>query len=153
GHVVSKEKHPEAEKLNIWKVDAGDGEHVQSVCGAPNVDVGQQVTVVNVGGRMPDGVKSKRTELRGDATEGMIGTLQEIGIDQIVLPKKYADGIYVFSNEPTPGNDALEALLLDDQVMDFDLTPNRADCLSMLGAAHEVSALYGQDIKYPNTNV
>lgn len=153
GHVVSKEKHPEADKLNICKVDVGEEEHVQIVCGAPNVDEGQHVIVVKVGGRLPGGVKIKRAKLRGEVSEGMICSLQEIGIDQNVLPKKYADGIYVFSNEPTPGNDALEALLLDDQVMDFDLTPNRADCLSMLGAAHEVSALYGQDIKYPNTNV
>ena len=121
GHVVSKEKHPEADKLNICKVDVGEEEHVQIVCGAPNVDEGQHVIVVKVGGRLPGGVKIKRAKLRGEVSEGMICSLQEIGIDQNVLPKKYADGIYVFSNEPTPGNDALEALLLDDQVLSFFL--------------------------------
>nr|WP_263313669.1 phenylalanine--tRNA ligase subunit beta [Mammaliicoccus sp. Marseille-Q6498] len=153
GHVISKEKHPEADKLNICKVDVGEEEPVQIVCGAPNVDVGQYVIVVRVGGRLPGGVKIKRAKLRGEVSEGMICSLQEVGIDQNVMPKKYADGIYVFTTEQTPGSDALEALLLDDQVMDFDLTPNRADCLSMLGAAHEVSALYGNDIQYPNTDV
>ncbi|GGH99687.1 phenylalanine--tRNA ligase subunit beta [Mammaliicoccus vitulinus] len=153
GHVVSKEKHPEADKLNICKVDVGEEEPVQIVCGAPNVDVDQYVIVVRVGGRLPGGVKIKRAKLRGEVSEGMICSLQEIGLDANVMPKKYADGIYVFSNEPTPGSDALEALLLNDEVMDFDLTPNRADCLSMLGAAHEVSALYGNEIKYPNTDL
>lgn len=153
GHVLSKEKHPEADKLNICKVDVGEEEPVQIVCGAPNVDKDQYVIVVRVGGRLPGGVKIKRAKLRGEVSEGMICSLQEIGIDPNVMPKKYADGIYVFSNEPTPGSDALEALLLNDDVLDFDLTPNRADCLSMLGAAHEVSALYGNDIQYPNTSL
>lgn len=153
GYVVSKEKHPEADKLNICKVDVGEEEPVQIVCGAPNVDVGQYVIVVRVGGRLPGGVKIKRAKLRGEVSEGMICSLQEIGFDANVIPKKFADGIYVFSNEQVPGSDALEALSLNDQVMDFDLTPNRADCLSMLGAAHEVSALYGNDVQYPNTEV
>ncbi|RIO14843.1 phenylalanine--tRNA ligase subunit beta [Mammaliicoccus sciuri] len=153
GHVVSKEKHPEADKLNICIVDVGEEEPVQIVCGAPNVDKDQYVIVVRVGGRLPGGVKIKRAKLRGEVSEGMICSLQEIGIDPNVMPKKYADGIYVFSNEPTPGSDALEALLLNDDVLDFDLTPNRADCLSMLGATHEVSALYGNDIQYPNTSL
>ncbi len=153
GHVVSKEKLPEADKLNICIVDVGEEEPVQIVCGAPNVDKDQYVIVVRVGGRLPGGVKIKRAKLRGEVSEGMICSLQEIGIDPNVMPKKYADGIYVFSNEPTPGSDALEALLLNDDVLDFDLTPNRADCLSMLGAAHEVSALYGNDIQYPNTSL
>ena len=153
GHVLSKEKHPEADKLNICKVDVGEEEPVQIVCGAPNVNKDQYVIVVRVGGRLPGGVKIKRAKLRGEVSEGMICSLQEIGIDPNVMPKKYADGIYVFSNEPTPGSDALEALLLNDDVLDFDLTPNRADCLSMLGAAHEVSALYGNDIQYPNTSL
>ncbi len=153
GHVVSKKKHPEADKLNICIVDVGEEEPVQIVCGAPNVDKDQYVIVVRVGGRLPGGVKIKRAKLRGEVSEGMICSLQEIGIDPNVMPKKYADGIYVFSNEPTPGSDALEALLLNDDVLDFDLTPNRADCLSMLGAAHEVSALYGNDIQYPNTSL
>ncbi|WP_436875505.1 phenylalanine--tRNA ligase subunit beta [Mammaliicoccus sciuri] len=153
GYVLSKEKHPEADKLNICKVDVGEEDPVQIVCGAPNVDKDQYVIVVRVGGRLPGGVKIKRAKLRGEVSEGMICSLQEIGIDVNVMPKKYADGIYVFSNEPTPGSDALEALLLNDDVLDFDLTPNRADCLSMLGAAHEVSALYGNDIQYPNTSL
>lgn len=153
GHVLSKEKHPEADKLNICKVDVGEEEPVQIVCGAPNVDTDQYVIVVRVGGRLPGGVKIKRAKLRGEVSEGMICSLQEIGLDANVMPKKYADGIYVFSNEPTPGSDALEALLLNDEVMDFDLTPNRADCLSMLGAAHEVSALYGNEVQYPKTTI
>lgn len=153
GHVINIKKHPEADKLNICLVDVGEEEPIQIVCGAPNVAADQFVIVSSVGGRLPGGVKIKRAKLRGEVSEGMICSLQEIGIDQNLMPKKYADGIYVFSDEPKPGSDALESLLLNDAVMDFDLTPNRADCLSMLGAAHEVRALYGNEINYPNTTV
>lgn len=153
GHIVSIEKHPEADKLNICQVDVGDDEAVQIVCGAPNVDKGQYVVVVRVGGRLPNGMKIKRAKLRGEVSEGMICSLQELGINPNVIPKNFDEGIYVFSNELKPGSDALEALYLEDQVMDFDLTPNRADCMSMLGAAHEVSALYGETVQYPNSKI
>lgn len=151
GYIQSKEKHPDADKLNICQVDIGEEEPVQIVCGAPNVDAGQHVIVAKVGGRLPGGIKIKRAKLRGERSEGMICSLQEIGISSNVVPKAYENGIFVFPTEVEPGTDALTALYLNDQVMEFDLTPNRADALSMVGTAYEVAALYQTEMTKPET--
>ncbi|HDK9426355.1 TPA: phenylalanine--tRNA ligase subunit beta [Staphylococcus aureus] len=151
GFVKSKEKHPDADKLNVCQVDIGEDEPVQIVCGAPNVDAGQYVIVAKVGGRLPGGIKIKRAKLRGERSEGMICSLQEIGISSNYIPKSFESGIYVFSEAQVPGTDALQALYLDDQVMEFDLTPNRADALSMIGTAYEVAALYNTKMTKPET--
>ncbi|QET89720.1 phenylalanine--tRNA ligase subunit beta [Staphylococcus aureus] len=151
GFVKSKEKHPDADKLNVCQVDIGENEPVQIVCGAPNVDAGQYVIVAKVGGRLPGGIKIKRAKLRGERSEGMICSLQEIGISSNYIPKSFESGIYVFSESQVPGTDALQALYLDDQVMEFDLTPNRADALSMIGTAYEVAALYNTKMTKPET--
>ncbi|HDG5981276.1 TPA: phenylalanine--tRNA ligase subunit beta [Staphylococcus aureus] len=151
GFVKSKDKHPDADKLNVCQVDIGEDEPVQIVCGAPNVDAGQYVIVAKVGGRLPGGIKIKRAKLRGERSEGMICSLQEIGISSNYRPKSFESGIYVFSESQVPGTDALQALYLDDQVMEFDLTPNRADALSMIGTAYEVAALYNTKMTKPDT--
>ncbi|KAA2276474.1 MULTISPECIES: phenylalanine--tRNA ligase subunit beta [unclassified Staphylococcus] len=151
GYIQSKEKHPDADKLNICQVDIGEEAPVQIVCGAPNVDAGQHVIVAKVGGRLPGGIKIKRAKLRGERSEGMICSLQEIGISSNVVPKAYENGIFVFPTEVEPGTDALTALYLNDQVMEFDLTPNRADALSMVGTAYEVAALYQTEMTKPTT--
>lgn len=151
GFVKSKEKHPDADKLNVCQVDIGEDEPVQIVCGAPNVDAGQYVIVAKVGGRLPGGIKIKRAKLRGERSEGMICSLQEIGISSNYVPKTFESGIYVFSEAQVSGTDALQALYLDDQVMEFDLTPNRADALSMIGTAYEVAALYNTKMTKPET--
>ena len=149
GYVESIEKHPEADKLNICQVNVGE-ETVQIVCGAPNIDKGQYVIVSRVGGRLPGGMKIKRAKLRGQVSEGMICSLQEIGIPSNVVPKQYEEGIYIFKEEVTPGTDALTALHLNDHVMEFDLTPNRSDALSVIGTAYEVGTLYDQNVKLPD---
>ncbi|HCX3747590.1 TPA: phenylalanine--tRNA ligase subunit beta [Staphylococcus aureus] len=151
GFVKSKDKHPDADKLNVCQVDIGEDEPVQIVCGAPNVDAGQYVIVAKVGGRLPGDIKIKRAKLRGERSEGMICSLQEIGISSNYIPKSFESGIYVFSESQVPGTDALQALYLDDQVMEFDLTPNRADALSMIGTAYEVAALYNTKMTKPDT--
>ncbi|MFV5900509.1 phenylalanine--tRNA ligase subunit beta [Staphylococcus gallinarum] len=151
GKIKEIAPHPDADKLNICQVDIGESELVQIVCGAPNVDAGQTVIVATVGGRLPGGIKIKRAKLRGERSEGMICSLQELGLSSNLVPKAFEDGIYVFSTEVVPGTDALKALYLDDQVMEFDLTPNRADALSMVGTAYEVAALYNVAMNKPKT--
>ncbi|REH79950.1 phenylalanine--tRNA ligase subunit beta [Staphylococcus felis] len=150
GYVESVQQHPNADKLNVCQVNIGEGEPVQIVCGAPNIGQGQTVIVAKVGGRLPGGVKIKRAKLRGEVSEGMICSLQEIGLSSHVTPKKFESGIYQFGNPIEPGTDALKALYLDDQLMEFDLTPNRADALSMLGTAYEVATLYQKKVQKPN---
>ena len=149
GHVVSKEKHPEADKLNVCQVDVGEEELQQIVCGAPNVDAGQKVIVARPGAKLPGGIKIKKAKLRGVASNGMICSLQELGIEGRLVPKAYAEGIYVLPTDAVPGSDVLELLGLRDTVLELGLTPNRSDAMSMLGVAYEVAAILSQDVKLP----
>lgn len=149
GHVVDREQHPNADKLNKCLVDLGEGEPVQIICGAPNVAEGQKVAVAKVGAVLPGNFKIKKAKLRGEESNGMICSLQELGVEGKLVAKEYQEGIFVFPNDVEPGADALELLNLNDKVLELGLTPNRSDALSMLGVAHEVAAILGREVKYP----
>ncbi|MBB5355227.1 phenylalanyl-tRNA synthetase beta chain [Anoxybacillus mongoliensis] len=149
GHVLEREQHPNADKLSKCLVDIGEGEPVQIICGAPNVAKGQKVAVAKVGAVLPGNFKIKRAKLRGEESNGMICSLQELGVESKLVPKEYADGIFVFPSDAPVGADALELLYLDDEVLELGLTPNRADCLSMIGVAYEVAAILGRSVKLP----
>jgi phenylalanyl-tRNA synthetase beta chain len=148
GYVKSVKQHPNADKLNVCEVDTGEDIR-QIVCGAPNVQADTYVAVSEVGGRLPGGVKIKRAKLRGEVSEGMICSLEELGLPADYVPKEYQNGIFIFQQPQEIGAEALPLLFLDDQVMDFDLTPNRKDALSMIGAAYETRALFGGEVKHP----
>lgn len=148
GHVVSKEKHPDADKLSVCQVDVGTDVR-QIICGAPNVEAGQKVIVALPGAKLPGGIKIKKAKMRGQESNGMICSLQELGIEGRVVPKAYSEGIYVLPEDAVPGADALELIGLRDSVLELDLTPNRSDALSMLGVAYEVGAILSQDVKLP----
>lgn len=150
GYVVSKEKHPEADKLNICQVDVGEEEPQQIICGAPNVDAGQKVIVARPGAHLPGGIKIKKAKLRGHESNGMICSLQELGIEGKLVPKAYSEGIYVLPEDAQVGTDALAILGLRDTVLELGLTPNRSDALSMLGVAYEVGAILSEEVKYPD---
>ncbi|SIT83716.1 phenylalanine--tRNA ligase subunit beta [Edaphobacillus lindanitolerans] len=152
GYVLECSKHPQADKLNVCRVDVGEEAPVQIICGAPNVAAGQHVVVARPGARLPGGIKIKKAKLRGEESHGMICSLQELGFDGKVVPKAYADGIYVLPESAEPGSDALAILGLDDTVLELDLTPNRADALSMLGVAYEAGAILSQEVKLPDTS-
>ena len=141
-------KHPEADKLRICQVDVGE-ETTQIICGAPNVAAGQKVIVARPGAVLPGNFKIKKAKLRGEESHGMICSLQELAIEGKLVPKAYAEGIYVLPETAVPGENALPLLGLDDQVLEFDLTPNRSDALSMLGVAYEVGAILSQGIVLP----
>ena len=150
GYVESVEQHPEADRLKVCRVNTGE-ETSQIVCGAPNVRADAYVIVSKVGGRLPGGIKIKRAKLRGQVSEGMICSLEELGIPEDYIPKEYQGGVFIFNRDQNIGMDALAALYLDDQVMDFDLTPNRKDALSMAGAAYETRALFGGEVSRPES--
>ncbi|MBB6177229.1 phenylalanyl-tRNA synthetase beta chain [Anoxybacillus tengchongensis] len=149
GHVLEREQHPNADKLSKCFVDIGEGEPVQIICGAPNVAKGQKVAVAKVGAVLPGNFKIKRAKLRGEESNGMICSLQELGVESKLVPKEYADGIFVFPSDAPVGADALQLLYLDDEVLELSLTPNRADCLNMIGVAYEVAAILGRSVKLP----
>lgn len=153
GHVLEKEQHPDADKLNKCLVDIGAEEPVQIICGAPNVDKGQKVAVATVGAVLPGNFKIKKAKLRGEASHGMICSLQELGVEGKLVPKEYAEGIYVFPSDAPVGEDALGQLHLDDSVLELGLTPNRSDCLSMLGVAYEVATILGKEVKLPEFTI
>ncbi len=148
GYVKSKEKHPDADKLNVCIVDAGQGEDLQIVCGAKNVAAGQVVPVALVGAKLP-GLDIKKAKLRGVLSQGMICSAKELGLNDKLLPKELQEGILVLPEGTEIGQDISKVLGLNDEILEFDLTPNRSDCLSMIGAAYEVSAILGRDIKLP----
>ncbi|KGL40872.1 phenylalanine--tRNA ligase subunit beta [Listeria newyorkensis] len=144
GEVITCEKHPNADTLNKCTVNVGESEPVQIICGAPNVAAGQKVIVARVGAKLPGGMKIKRAKLRGEVSEGMICSLQELGFEGKTIPKAVADGIFVLPAEVEVGADATALLGLDDAILDMAITPNRADALSMTGVAYEVGAIVDQ---------
>ena len=147
GYVESKEKHPDAEKLNVCQVNVGEEENLQIVCGAPNVDAGQYVIVATVGAKLP-GIKIKKAKLRGVESQGMICSLAELGLSKSVVPKNYQEGIYVFETEQELGSDVVEVLGLNDYILDLSITPNRADALSMRGLTYELGAIYNNKVDF-----
>ncbi|MGM0880122.1 MAG: phenylalanine--tRNA ligase subunit beta [Bacillota bacterium] len=153
GYVKSKEKHPDADKLNVCKVDVGTGEELQIVCGAKNVDAGQLVPVAVIGAKLPGDFNIKRAKLRGVESQGMICSAKELGLNDKLLPKEQQEGILVLPATTPVGAPIGEVLGINDEVLELDLTPNRSDCLSMLGVAYEIGALTGREVRLPNTAV
>ena len=153
GYVVETTKHPEATKLNICKVDVGQEETLQIVCGAANVAAGQKVPVALVGAKLPGDVKIKKAKLRGVESQGMICSADELGMNERYLSKEKTEGILVLPEDAAVGESIDPLLGFDDYVLELDLTPNRADCLSMLGVAYEVSAILDRPIKLPEDSL
>ncbi|MBX0315136.1 phenylalanine--tRNA ligase subunit beta [Planococcus glaciei] len=151
GYVESCVKHPEADKLSICQVNVGE-ETTQIICGAPNIAAGQKVIVARPGASLPGGMKIKKAKLRGEESNGMICSLQELGIEGKLVPKAYAEGIYVLPEDAEVGSDVIANFDLDDTVLELGLTPNRADAMSMLGVAYEVGAILSEDVKLPESS-
>ena len=143
GHVVAREKHPDADKLSLCRVDVGEGEPLEIVCGAPNVAAGQRVPVALVGVALPGGKPLKKSKIRGVVSNGMICSARELGLGDD------HDGILVLDPSAPVGRPLTEVLRAGEVVLDFELTPNRGDWASMLGIAREVKALFGGTLKLP----
>lgn len=150
GHTLEVTEHPDSDHLHICQVDVGEEEPIQIVCGAPNIAADQDVIVALHGSRIKDNVKIKRSKMRGVPSNGMICALQEIAYPDNVVPKDYADGIYVFpaDSHVKPGDSVMEALGMDDDVIDTSVTPNRGDMFSMNGNAHEIAAILDQKANF-----
>lgn len=134
GKVLSVEKHPDADRLNVCQVDTGDGERT-IVCGAPNVADGQTVVVALPGAVMPGGMKIKQAKLRGVESNGMICSERELELGE------GHDGILVLGDGPAPGTPAADLLPLAEPVLELEVTPNRTDCFGIYGVAREAHAI------------
>lgn len=149
GHVNSLVPHPNSDHLKVCQVEVGADEPYQIVCGAPNIQSGQNVIVALPSSWIAGHNKIKKSKMRGEVSMGMICSLQEIGFSDSVVPKKYADGIYVLPADAVPGESIFPYLGMDEDILDVDITPNRADLLSMRGVAHEIAALYNRKVTLP----
>ena len=148
GHVLEVAKHPDADRLNVCKVDAGTGAVLQIVCGAPNVRPGIKVPCATVGAELPPGAdgkvfKIKLGKLRGVESQGMLCSARELGISE------EASGLHILADDAPVGVNIREHLKLDDTLFTLKLTPNLAHCLSVAGIAREVSALTGAPLTLP----
>src|SRR4051812_22487791 len=143
GRVLTREQHPDADRLSVCTVAVGEGDVAQIVCGAPNVAAGQTVGVAQPGAVMPDGTKLKRAKLRGVASEGMILAEDEvsIGLDH--------NGIMVLDDDLVPGTPLADVLPIATDVLELEITSNRPDCLSIYGMAREVRAATGAPLNPP----
>ncbi|MGA1741884.1 MAG: phenylalanine--tRNA ligase subunit beta [Pseudohongiellaceae bacterium] len=142
GEVLSVEKHPDADKLNVCQVSSGK-ENFQVVCGAPNVAAGQKVPFALVGAELADDFKIKQAKLRGLESNGMLCSAEELGLAE------KSDGILELPLDATVGQDFRDYLNLDDSIIDVDLTPNRGDCLSVQGIAREAAVLNKTSVSTP----
>jgi phenylalanyl-tRNA synthetase beta chain len=133
--IVEAEKHPNADKLKLCKVDAGTGEMLQIVCGAPNAAAGMKVPCAVVGAVLPGEFEIKKAKLRGVESFGMLCSARELGLSED------HGGLYALPEDAPVGTDIRDYLGLDDTLFTIKLTPNRADCLSLTGVAREVAAI------------
>ncbi len=142
GRVAAVEPHPNADKLTVCTVDAGD-ETLSIVCGAPNVRAGMLAPLARVGGELPGGMKIRKAKLRGVESRGMLCSARELGLSED------HSGIMDLPRGAPPGADLRDWLGLDDAIIDVDLTPNRGDCFSVLGIAREVALANDQALAWP----
>lgn len=145
GKIVECEMHPESNKLHICKVDIGS-DVIQIVCGAPNARSGIKVIVALDGAVLPDKT-IRKTILAGYESNGMLCSLGELGLEHKYLKQSDLDGICVLGDDAVVGEDPIRYLELDDEVIDFELTSNRGDLLSILGMAYELGAIYNTKVK------
>jgi phenylalanyl-tRNA synthetase beta chain len=143
GEIVAAQKHPEADRLQVCTVAAGQGELLQIVCGAPNARVGLKAPLALVGAVLPGDIRIKPAKLRGVESAGMLCSARELGIDAD------ASGLLELPIDAPVGQSLAEYLGLPDASIELKLTPNRPDCLGLVGLAHDVAALFGSRVQVP----
>lgn len=163
GKIEKIERHPDADKLVVCQLNVGKEEPVQIVTGAPNVFEGAYVPVALHKSRIPGplhgkakeegGTKITKGKLRGVESFGMLCSAEELGFEDKVVPVAHKDGIWILEEEYELGMDFAEALGLKQAVVDFEITPNRPDCLAMVGMAREAAATFDRPFTYPDTQL
>ncbi len=152
GKIEKIEKHPDADKLVVCKVNVGS-EMLQIVTGAPNAVEGAIVPVALAGAMLSGGLKIEEGAIRGVQSKGMMCSLQELGFDTGVISKEFRNGIYIFPEDTEAGIDAISALDLDKEIIELEITPNRSDCLSIIGMAREAAATFDTELLEPKIEI
>ncbi|WMJ24072.1 phenylalanine--tRNA ligase subunit beta [Paludicola sp. MB14-C6] len=147
GKVLEITPHPDADKLVVCKIDVAKDEPLQIVTGAKNVVVGALVPVALDGSTLPHGVKIKKGKLRGVVSEGMLCSVAELNVTVHDFPYAIEDGIFLIEEDCKPGDDIHDAIGINDTCVEFEITSNRPDCLSVIGLARETAATYGVPLK------
>ena len=158
GKILEVTKHPDADKLVVTKIDVGNGEILQIVTAAPNIKVGETGEIVPVakdGAELPKGVTIHTGKLRGVESQGMMCGMEELEIDPASYPDKVVDGIFILDDkyEKDLGKDLVDVLELKEDIIDFEITPNRPDCLSIEGLGRETAVSLGKPFKNPRKNI
>ena len=146
GEIKTCEPHPDSDHLHVCNVDVGR-ETLQIVCGAPNARTGIKVIVALPGAELPNDITIKKGNIRGVESNGMMCSIAELGLDNKFLNKEDKEGICELGEDAKPGEDPIRYLGFDDEIIDFELTANRGDLLSILGLAYEVGAIYNKKVK------
>ena len=147
GKIVEYGKHPNSEKLTLTKVDVGEDEPLQIVCGAPNHKLGDKVIVARIGAVLPGNFKISKSKIRDVESYGMLCSEVELGLGS------NADGIVILPEDAPIGEEYRKYAKLNDVIFELEITPNRPDCLSHIGIAREIAAYYGRKVKYPSFDV
>jgi len=148
GKILQVEKHPNADKLLVCQVDVGD-ETIQVLTGAKNVKAGDVVPVALDGSTLPGGIKIKKGKMRGLESNGMMCSISELNLSKDDYPEACEDGIFILNPDIVPGTDIKDVLGLNEVVIDFEITSNRPDCLSVLGIAREAAVALEKPFKKP----
>ena len=151
GRVEEIVRHENSDHMWLCQVDVGEGELTQIVTGAQNVKKGDLVPVAKHNSTLPGGIHIKKGKLRGETSNGMLCSFKELGLDNRDFPAAYEDGIWILSDDPElagleVGQDICSAVGLNDHVVEFEITPNRPDCLSVIGLAREAAVTYGKEL-------
>ena len=153
GRIEKITPHPDSDHLLVCQLNMGSAELTQIVTGASNVREGHIVPVATVGAVLPDGKKISKGKLRGIPSNGMMCSAGELAIDTEGLPDEQVNGIYILPPDTPVGVSVAQVLGLDDVILEFELTANRADCFSVIGIAREVAALTGKSLRMPTIEV
>lgn len=157
GHVLKQEKHPDADRLKVLTIDIGEDRHSTIITAAPNTKEGDYLFVIKSGTKLDNGDYIEDHEFFGINSEGMLTSYAELGYSDNVIPKEFKDGVIILPEEVKPGTPVSEVLNSNTPVIEYEITPNRADCLSIIGMARETAASFGEkiilpDLEYPTVD-
>ena len=147
GRIVEMVRHHDSDHMWTCQVDVGGERNIQIVTGAQNQKVGDMVPVALDGSRLPGGAEIHTTVFRGELSEGMMCSLKELGLTQHDFPYAIEDGLFVLQEDCRPGDDIVPVIGRDDHVVEFEITPNRPDCLSVIGLAREASVTFKKPLR------